>query len=53
MGASEILGEDPFPDPVSHFGAPWQPFWIFQALIEGMNESKNLFTESWSGGPIT
>ena len=24
---------DPFPDPVGHFGAPWQPFWISRPLI--------------------
>ena len=37
---------DPFPDPVSHFGAPWRPFWIFQFLIEGVLGSKNLFSKS-------
>ena len=26
------LGMDPFPDPVGHFGAPWRPFWILQAV---------------------
>ena len=26
------LGEDTFPDPVSHFGAPWRPFWILQTV---------------------
>ena len=40
------LGLDPFPEPVGHFGAPWRPFWIFEVLIEGMMESKNLFSES-------
>ena len=40
------LGLDPFPDPIGHFGAPWRPFWIFQDLLEGMMESKNLFSES-------
>ena len=40
------LGFDPFPDPVGHFEAPWWPFWIFEVLIEGMVESKNLFNES-------
>ena len=34
---------DPFPEPVGHFGASWQPFWIFEVLIEEMIESKNLF----------
>ena len=23
-----------FPDPVSNFGAPWRPFWIFEVLEE-------------------
>ena len=35
-GAPQKLGVDPFLDPVSHFGAPWRPFWIFEVLIEGM-----------------
>ena len=26
------LGVDTFPDPVGHFGAPWGPYWILQAL---------------------
>ena len=26
------LGVDSFPDPVRHFGAPWRPFWILQAV---------------------
>ena len=26
------LGVDTFPDPVGHFGAPWRPFWILQAV---------------------
>ena len=26
------LGLDPFPDHVGHFGAPWRPFWILQAV---------------------
>ena len=30
----------PFPDAIGYFGAPWQPFWIFEVLIEGMIESK-------------
>ena len=42
------LGLEPFPDPVGHFEAPWWPFWIFEVLIEGMVESKNLFSEIWS-----
>ena len=53
MGVPNNLGVDPFPDSVCHFGAPWQPFWIFEILIEGLMESKNLFSESWSEGQIT
>ena len=26
------LWVDTFSDPVCHFGAPWQPFWILQAV---------------------
>ena len=26
------LGVDTFPDPVAHFGAPWQPYWILQVV---------------------
>ena len=26
------LGVDTFPDPVGHFGAHWQPFWILQVV---------------------
>ena len=44
--APQNLGVDPFPDPVSHFGAPWQPFWIFEVLIEGMDE----YQPSGAGG---
>ena len=47
------LGGDHFPDTVGHFWAPWWPFWIFEVPIEGIIESKNLFSESCSGGPIT
>ena len=47
------LGLDLFPDPVGHFWAPGRPFWIFEALIEGMMESKNLYSKSWSVYPIT
>ena len=32
---------------------PWPPFWIFEVLIEGMIESKNWFSQSWSEGLIT
>ena len=28
------------------FWGPWQPFWIFEAIIEGMVETKNLLSES-------
>ena len=27
-----VLGSKSFPDPVGHFGAPWWPFWILQAV---------------------
>ena len=53
MGVPKNLGVDPLPDPVGDFGAPLRPFWIFKVLTEGMIESKNLFSESWSVGPIT
>ena len=33
----------PFTDIVVHFWPPWLPFWIFEVLIEGSIESKNLF----------
>ena len=26
------LGVHTFPDPLCHFGAPWRPFWILQAV---------------------
>ena len=26
------LGLDPFSDPFGHFGAPWWPFWVLQAV---------------------
>ena len=26
------LEVDTFPDPIRHFGAPWRPFWILQAV---------------------
>ena len=52
-GAPKNLGVDHFPDPVGKFGALWRLFWIFEGLIEGMIEPKNLFSESWSEGPIT
>ena len=26
------LRVDTFPDPVGHFGAPWRPYWILQAV---------------------
>ena len=46
MGMPQNLEVDPFPDPVGHFGALWQQFWIFEVLIEGMIKSKNLLGES-------
>ena len=33
-GAPKNLGVHPFPDPIGHFGAPWQPFQIFEVLRE-------------------
>ena len=30
--APKNLGLDPFSDPVGHFGAPWWPFWVLQAV---------------------
>ena len=50
MGAPQDLGVDPSQDAVCHFGAPWR---IFEVLIEGMVELRNLFSESWSEGQIT
>ena len=38
--------KNPFPDPVGLFGAPWRPFWIFEVLIDGMIELKNLFSKN-------
>ena len=32
MGVPKNLWIRLFSDPVSHFGAPWQPFWILQAV---------------------
>ena len=32
--SAQNLGVGIFPDPVSHFGAPWRPFWILQAVSE-------------------
>ena len=51
--ALKKLGVNPFPDPVGHFWTPWRAFWIFEVLIEGMIKSKNLFSKSCLGGPIT
>ena len=45
-GAAKDLGVDHFQDPIGHFKAPSWLFWIFEVLIEGMMESKNLFSES-------
>ena len=39
-GAPRNLGVNPLTVPVSHFGAPCWPFWIFEVFIEGMKESK-------------
>ena len=35
-GAPKSRELGPFPNLVGHFGVPWQPFWIFEVLIEGM-----------------
>ena len=32
------LGMDPFPDPLSHFGALWSPFLILQAALQAVNK---------------
>ena len=40
------LGLDPFPDPVGHFGAPWQPFWILQVFYVSHRRS------AWIKNPI-
>ena len=39
--------------PVGHFGGLKRPFFIFEILIEGMIESKNLFGKICSRDPIT
>ena len=53
MGAPKNQEVGTYSDPISHFGAPLQPFWIFEVLIEGMIESKDLLSKSCSGGQIT
>ena len=40
------LGVNTIPDPIGHFGAPWQLFWIFEVLIGGMIEPKNSFSNN-------
>ena len=35
-GVPKTLGVNPFPDTVSHFGAPYWPLWIFEVLIGGI-----------------
>ena len=47
MGGPRNPNLDPFPDPVHHFWAPWQSFWIFevysnQNIIYLIGESNNL-----------
>ena len=41
--AQKLRGSPPFK---GHFGTTIWPFWIFEILIKGMIESKNLFCES-------
>ena len=59
FAAPNNVGLDPFSDPVSHFRAPWQPFWIHQTiwittfLIEWLFVSKNLFRKSCLEHPKT
>ena len=50
MGVPKNLDVHTFPDPIGHFWAPWRPFWIFEVLVEGIIESKNLFSKSWYEG---
>ena len=38
------LGVNTFPDPIGHFGAPWRPFWIFQAVRH---------CRQWASAPFT
>ena len=38
-----------FPDPVSHFGAPWRPYWILQALRRCRRWASALLTIFWGG----
>ena len=48
-GAPKNLGVHPFPNSVGHFGVPQWSFCIFEALKEGMIESKHLFCKSCLG----
>ena len=48
-GVPKNRGAQPFPDPVGHFGAPGQPFWIFAVLEDGMIESKTYFVQVVQG----
>ena len=41
MGAPNNLGVDPFPDPLSHFGAPWWPFWMGSGVFQAVSECPN------------
>ena len=45
MRAPKIVGLDPLPDPVGHFGTGWWSFWIFEIHIDGIIESKTLFAK--------
>ena len=44
-GAPKKPEINPFPDPVGHFEATWLQVLIFEVLIEGRMESKNLFSQ--------
>ena len=46
----ETWRERPFPDTVGHFGAPWQPFWIFEGLHRRNGRIKKLIYQKLVGG---
>ena len=50
-GSAQTLGINIFPDPVDHFGAPWQPFWDFWRSPRWNNRiQKNLLFQKLSEG---
>ena len=55
MGVPKNLVIHPLPDHVSHFGAPWRIFWIFEVLLEGVGVLgyKHLFSKSCWERPNT